>query len=614
MPPCSHRGEHHNICRCTFSLDAPERTLNLNSRSISTTSSLQASSNDEPKLNKVSSAITQPKSQGASQAMLYATGLTDERRGKAQVGISSVWYTGNPCNMHLLDLNHRVKEGVERAGLVGYQFNTIGVSDGISMGTKGMRYSLQSRDLIADSIETVMGGQWYDANISIPGCDKNMPGVMMAMGRVNRPSLMVYGGSIKPGCSSTQNNAPIDIVSAFQAYGQFITGEITEEIRDDIIHHACPGEGACGGMYTANTMATAIEVMGMTLPGSSSNPAQSQAKYLECLAAGGAIKKLLQEDIRPRDIMTRTAFENAMIVVNITGGSTNAVLHLIAVADSVGVKLTIEDFQAVSDRTPFLADLKPSGKYVMHDLFQIGGTPSLLKFLLKEGVIDGSGMTVTGQTLAKNLESVPDFPSDQEIIRPFSNPIKETGHIQILRGSLAPGGSVGKITGKEGLRFVGKAKCYDDEDLFIEALERGEIKKGEKTVVVIRYEGPKGGPGMPEMLKPSSAIMGAGLGKDVALITDGRFSGGSHGFLIGHIVPEAQEGGPIGLVRDGDEVVIDAETRVLDLMVEESELVKRRKEFVPKPLKYRKGTLAKYSRMVSDASHGCITDGEFVAA
>ncbi|KAH9222978.1 putative dihydroxy acid dehydratase Ilv3 [Leptodontidium sp. 2 PMI_412] len=580
-------------------------------RSISTTTSLR---NDEPKLNKVSAAITQPKSQGASQAMLYATGLTDERRNKAQVGISSVWYTGNPCNMHLLDLNHRVKEGVERAGLVGYQFNTIGVSDGISMGTKGMRYSLQSRDLIADSIETVMGGQWYDANISIPGCDKNMPGVMMAMGRVNRPSLMVYGGSIKPGCSVTQNNAPIDIVSAFQAYGQFITGEITEEVRDDIIHHACPGEGACGGMYTANTMATAIEVMGMSLPGSSSNPAQSQAKYLECLAAGGAIKVLLQEDIRPRDIMTRQAFENAMIVVNITGGSTNAVLHLIAIADSVGVKLTIEDFQAVSDRTPFLADLKPSGKYVMHDLFNIGGTPSLLKFLLKEGVIDGSGMTVTGQTLAKNLESAPDFPSDQEVIRPFSNPIKETGHIQILRGSLAPGGSVGKITGKEGLRFVGKAKCYDAEDDFIAALERGELKKGEKTVVVIRYEGPKGGPGMPEMLKPSSAIMGAGLGKDVALITDGRFSGGSHGFLIGHIVPEAQEGGPIGLVRDGDEVVIDAETRVLDLMVPEGELVKRRKEFVPKPAKYTKGTLAKYARCVSDASHGCITDGEFVAA
>ncbi|KAN0095406.1 dihydroxy-acid dehydratase [Hyaloscypha variabilis] len=586
------------------------RTAGKYIRGISSSSSLRSSQDGEPRLNKVSAAITQPKSQGASQAMLYATGMTEESLNKAQVGISSVWYTGNPCNMHLLDLNHRVKEGVERAGLVGYQFNTIGVSDGISMGTKGMRYSLQSRDLIADSIETVMGGQWYDANISIPGCDKNMPGVMMAMGRVNRPSLMVYGGSIKPGCSVTQNNADIDIVSAFQAYGQFITGEISEETRFDIIRHACPGEGACGGMYTANTMATAIEVMGMSLPGSSSNPAASQAKYMECLAAGGAIRKLLEEDIKPRDIMTRQAFENAMIVVNITGGSTNAVLHLIAIADSVGIKLTIEDFQSVSDRIPFIADLKPSGKYVMYDLYNIGGTPALLKFLLKEGLIDGSGMTVTGKTLAENLENVPDFPADQQVIRPLSNPIKKTGHIQILRGSLAPGGSVGKITGKEGLRFVGKAKCYDAEDDFISALERGEIKKGEKTVVVIRYEGPKGGPGMPEMLKPSSAIMGAGLGKDVALITDGRFSGGSHGFLIGHIVPEAQEGGPIGLVRDGDEVIIDAEKRVLDLNVAEEELVKRRKEFVPKPLKYKKGTLAKYAKLVGDASHGCITDGE----
>jgi dihydroxy-acid dehydratase len=429
--------------------------------------------------------------------MLYATGLELSDMDKAQVGISSVWYSGNPCNMHLLDLNHRVKEGVERAGLIGYQFNTVGVSDAISMGTKGMRYSLQSRDLIADSIETVMEGQWYDANISIPGCDKNMPGVVMAMGRVNRPSLMVYGGTIKPGCAKTQNNADIDIVSAFQAYGQFITGEITEEERFDIIRHACPGGGACGGMYTANTMASAIEVMGMTLPGSSSNPAESKAKQLECLAAGGAIKKLLMKDIRPRDILTRQAFENAMVLVNITGGSTNAVLHLIAIADSVGVKLTIDDFQAVSDRTPFLADLKPSGKHVMADLHTIGGTPALLKLLLKEGLIDGSGITVTGETLAKNVENAPDFPSDQTIIRPLSQPIKKTGHIQILRGSLAPGGSVGKITGKEGTRFVGNAKVYNAEDEFIQAVENGEIKKGEKTVVVIRYEGPKGGPGMP---------------------------------------------------------------------------------------------------------------------
>lgn len=501
--------------------------------------------------------------------------------------------------MHLLDLNNRVKEGVERTGLIGYQFNTIGVSDAISMGTKGMRYSLQSRDLIADSIETVMGGQWYDANISIPGCDKNMPGVIMAMGRVDRPSLMVYGGTIKPGCATTQNNADIDIVSAFQAYGQFITGEINEEQRFDIIRHACPGGGACGGMYTANTMATAIEVMGMTLPGSSSNPAESKAKQLECLAAGGAIKKLLTEDIRPSDILTREAFENAMILVNITGGSTNAVLHLIAIADSVGINLTIDDFQSVSDRTPFLADLKPSGKYVMADLHTIGGTPALLKFLLKEGVITGKGMTVTGHTLAENLETAPDFPSDQTIIRPFSNPIKETGHIQILRGSLAPGGCVGKITGKEGMRFVGKAKVFDSEDDMVLALEKGAIRKGEKTVVVIRYEGPKGGPGMPEMLKPSSAIMGAGLGKDVALITDGRFSGGSHGFLIGHIVPEAQEGGPIALIRDGDDVVIDAETRKLDLLVDEKEVERRRGEWVQPGLKYQKGTLKKYARYVT---------------
>lgn len=458
------------------------------------------------KLNATSQHITQPKSQGASQAMLYATGLAPPDMDKAQVGISSVWFTGNPCNMHLLDLNNMIREGVQKAGLIGYQFNTIGVSDGISMGTKGMRYSLQSRDLIADSIETVMGGQWYDANISIPGCDKNMPGVIMAMGRVNRPSLMVYGGSIKPGCAATQNNAPIDVVSAFQAYGQFITGKISEETRQDIVRHACPGSGACSGMYTANTMATAIESMGMTLPGSSSTPAESPQKLRECEAAGAAIKELLKRDIRPRDIMTRQAFENAMVVVNITGGSTNAVLHLIAMADSVGIKLTIDDFQSVSDRIPLLADLKPSGKYVMADLHNVGGTPSLLKFLLREGLIDGSGMTVTGKTLKENVENVPDFPPEQDIIRPRSRPLKKTGHIQILRGSLAPDGAVGKITGKEGTKFVGKAKVYDDEDLFIEALERDEIKKGEKTVVVIRYEGPKGGPGMPGAQLPSSNL------------------------------------------------------------------------------------------------------------
>ena len=560
-------------------------------------------------LNKVSRHITQPKGQGASQGMLFATGLTEADLQKPQVGISSVWYTGNPCNMHLLQLNHKVREGVEQAGLVAMQFNTIGVSDGISMGTKGMRYSLQSRDIIADSIETVMGGQWYDANISIPGCDKNMPGVVMAMGRVNRPSIMVYGGTIAAGCGKMPRNQKLDIVSAFQAYGQFLAGEIDEEERSDIIRHAIPGCGACGGMYTANTLASAIEVMGMSLPGSSTNPAESKAKQLECLAAGPAIRNLLKEDIRPSDIMTRKAFENAMVLVNITGGSTNAVLHLLAMAHSVGVDLTIDDFQAVSDRTPFLADLKPSGKYVMEDLYRIGGMPSLVKLLLKEGVIDGSGMTVTGQTLAKNVENAPDFPSDQEIIRPFSNPIKPVGHIQILRGSLAPEGSVGKITGKEGTVFTGKARCFDAEDDFISALEAGTFKKGEKTVVIIRYEGPKGGPGMPEMLKPSSAIMGAGLGNDIALITDGRFSGGSHGFLIGHVTPEAQAGGPIGLVRDGDTICIDAEKRVIDITDQTPEELQRRKlEFKAPPLKYQRGTLYKYAKIVSDASHGCITD------
>ncbi|TPX18293.1 uncharacterized protein E0L32_011791 [Thyridium curvatum] len=557
-------------------------------------------------LNRVSYKITQHKSQGASQAMLYGTGMTEEDMNKAQVGISSVWFEGNPCNKHLLGLSERIRDSVSKAGLQPFRFNTIGVSDGISMGTSGMRYSLQSREIIADSIETVMNGQWYDANISIPGCDKNMPGVLIAMGRVNRPSIMMYGGTIKPGCG--KSGQPLDIVSAFQAYGQYISGEITEEQRFDIIRHACPGSGACGGMYTANTMASSIETMGMTLPGSSSIPAEDPAKQAECDNIGEAIKNLLREDIRPSDILTRQAFENAMVVINILGGSTNAVLHLIAIADSVGIKLTVEDFQAVSDRTPLLADLKPSGKYVFEDLYNIGGTPALLKFLLKEGVIDGSGITVTGKTMKENLEKFKDFPEDQKVIRPLSNPLKATGHIQILRGTLAPGGSVGKITGKEGLRFEGKAKCYDQEDDFIDALERGELKKGEKTVVIIRYEGPKGGPGMPEMLKPSSAIMGAGLGNDVALLTDGRFSGGSHGFLIGHVVPEAAEGGPIGLVRDGDHIIIDAEKRVIDLEVSDAEMARRKAEWTPREPRAKRGTLRKYAQLVSDASHGCITD------
>ncbi|KAI0848536.1 dihydroxy-acid dehydratase [Daldinia vernicosa] len=580
---------------------APSRQY---ARLLSTTPCRRSNDSD---LNKVSRFITQPKAQGASQAMLYATGLAEEDLSKPQVGISSVWYEGNPCNMHLMDLSAVVKESVARAGLIPYRFNTIGVSDGISMGTTGMRYSLQSREIIADSIETVMQGQWYDANVSLPGCDKNMPGVLIAMGRVNRPSIMVYGGTIKPGCS--KSGAPIDIVSAFQAYGQYISGDITEEQRFDIIRHACPGKGACGGMYTANTMATAIETLGMTLTGSSSSPADDPSKIKECEQVGEAIKHAMKEDIRPRDVMTREAFEEAMIVVNILGGSTNAVMHLIAIADSVGIKLTVDDFQAVSDRTPFLADLKPSGKFVMEDLHKIGGTPALLKFLIGEGVLKGNSVTVTGKTLKQNVESWPSFPKDQQVIRPFSNPIKPTGHIQILRGQLAPGGSVGKITGKEGLVFTGKAKCYDQEDDFIQALERGELKKGEKTVVIIRYEGPKGGPGMPEMLKPSSAIMGYGLGNDVALLTDGRFSGGSHGFLIGHITPEAREGGPIGLVKDGDTITIDAEKRVIDTDVSDAEMAERKKSWSPPPPRYSQGTLTKYAALVSDASHGCVTTG-----
>ncbi|BFZ53459.1 dihydroxy-acid dehydratase ilv3 [Savitreella phatthalungensis] len=559
-------------------------------------------------LNATSKNITQPKSQGASQAMLYATGLTEQDMSKAQVGISSVWYEGNPCNMHLMDLAGEVKKGVQDAGLIGYRFNTIGVSDGISMGTKGMRYSLQSREIIADSVETVMGGQWYDANISIPGCDKNMPGVLIAMARFNRPSIMVYGGTIKAGCAKLQNNMDIDIISAFQAYGEYINGTIDEEKRHDVIRNACPGAGACGGIYTANTMASAAEVMGMSLPGSSSYPAVSPEKQDECRRAGRAIRVLLEKDIKPRDIMTRAAFENAMVLTMAIGGSTNAVLHLLAIARAAGVDLTIEDFQKVSDRVPFIADMKPSGKYVMDDLHRVGGIPAVMKYLLKEGLLDGSILTITGKTLAENLDEFKALPEGQDIIRPLSNPIKETGHIQILRGNLAPEGSVAKITGKEGLTFTGKAKVYNDEDHFITALEAGEIKHGEKTVVVIRYEGPKGGPGMPEMLKPSSAIMGMGLGKDVALLTDGRFSGGSHGFLIGHICPEAQEGGPIALVEDGDTITIDANERVIDLHVEEDVLAKRRESFVAPPLKYDRGTLYKFAKNVKPASLGCYTD------
>ncbi len=555
-------------------------------------------------MNRISRRITQERSQGGSQAMLYATGLTPADMGKAQVGIASMWYEGNNCNMHLNDLAALSKEGVDRVGLVGMRFNTIGVSDGMSMGTEGMSFSLQSRDLIADSIETVMSAQWYDANISIPGCDKNMPGSVMAMARLNRPALMIYGGTIQPG--SDRRGRPIDIVSAFQSYGEFLAGRLEEEDRLDIVRNACPGAGACGGMYTANTMAVAIEALGMSLPYSSSAPATSDEKAHECREAGQAIHRLLSEDIRPRDIMTRAAFENAMTITMVLGGSTNAVLHLLAMAHSAEVELEMDDFQAVTDRTPYLADLKPSGRYVMADLHAVGGTPAVLRMLLERGVIDGDCLTVTGRTMAENLADLPDLAEGQRVIVPWDDPIKDTGHIQILRGNLAPEGAVAKITGKEGTSFTGTALPYDREEAMLAALEQGEIGPG--SVILIRYEGPKGGPGMPEMLTPTSAIMGAGLGQDVALITDGRFSGGSHGFIMGHVCPEAQEGGPIALVEKGDVISIDATTRTITLEVPDTELEARRQAWKAPPIQATRGTLAKYVRTVSTASTGCVTD------
>jgi dihydroxy-acid dehydratase len=554
-------------------------------------------------LNKYSSHITQPKAQGASQAMLYATGLREPDMAKPQVGIASVWYEGNPCNMHLLHLAEKVKEGVAAAGMVGLRFNTIGVSDGISMGTDGMSYSLQSRDLIADSIETVMAAQWYDANVSIPGCDKNMPGCLIAMGRLNRPSLMIYGGTIRAG---HQNGQKLDIISAFQSYGQFITHTISDEQRQSIVRHSCPGAGACGGMYTANTMASAIETLGMSLPYSSSTPAEDPLKLDECVRAGAAILNLLQLDLKPRDIMTREAFENAMVMVAALGGSTNAVLHLIAMARAVDVPLNIDDFQRISDKTPLLADFKPSGPYVMEDLQAVGGLPAVAKMLLEAGLLHGDCVTVTGKTVRENVKDLPGLRSGQEIVRPVSNPLKATSHLQILKGNLAPEGAVAKITGKEGLRFSGPANVFDSEELMLKALEEGKIAKGQ--IIVIRYEGPKGGPGMPEMLTPTSAIMGAGLGKDVALITDGRFSGGSHGFIVGHVTPEAQEGGPIALVQTGDVITIDAKGNQLSVALSDQELAARRKAWRMPPYKAERGTLAKYIRCVKSAALGCVTD------
>jgi len=555
------------------------------------------------KINRTSRRITEPKSQGASQAMLYGVGLTEADMGKAQVGIGSVWYEGNPCNMHLNDLAAEVKKGVDAAGLVGLRFNTIGVSDGISMGTEGMSYSLPSRDIIADSIETVMRAQWYDANIALPGCDKNMPGCLMAMARVNRPSLMVYGGTIRAG---NLDGVKLDIVSAFQSYGEYIAGTIDEDRRRAIVQKSCPGAGACGGMYTANTMASAIEAMGMALPFSASRPADSEEKRDECYRVGAAIRRLLEEDIRPRDIMTRRAFENALVVITVLGGSTNAVLHLLAMARAVDVPLTLDDFQRVSDRVPLLADMKPSGQYVQEDFDRIGGLPALMQYLLGEGLLNGDCLTVTGQTLAENLEAAAPLSENQAIIRPLDNPIHPRGHIQILRGSLAPEGAVGKITGKEGTAFSGPAKVFDSEEAMLAALEKKQIHPGD--VVVIRYEGPQGGPGMPEMLTPTAAIMGAGLGSDVALLTDGRFSGGSHGFIVGHIAPEAQAGGPIALIRNGDVITIDAAQNRIDVHVSEEELASRRREWSPPPFKATRGVLYKYIKAVTSASEGCVTD------
>lgn len=556
-------------------------------------------------LNKYSKTITQDETQPAAQAMLYGIGLTEEDLKKAQVGIVSMGYEGNPCNMHLNDLAKEVKKGVWNADLVGLIFNTIGVSDGIANGTLGMRFSLVSRDVIADSIETVMGAQWYDSMIALPGCDKNMPGALIAMGRVNRPAIMVYGGSIHSG---TWKGESLNIVSAFEALGKKLQNNISDEDFKGIIQNSCPGAGACGGMYTANTMASAIEALGMSLPYSSSNPALSDEKKKECLEVGKYIKILLEKDIKPRDIMTRKGFENAITIVAVLGGSTNAVMHLIAMAHSVDIKITLKDFQDISDKTPMLADLKPSGRYLMENLHNVGGVPAVMKYLLKHGYLHGDCMTVTGKTLAENLANIPDLNDGQEVIHEIHNSLKSTGNIQILYGNLATEGCVAKISGKEGEYFEGTAVVFESEFDVIPGLEKGLIKPG--NVVVIRYVGPKGGPGMPEMLKPTSAIMGAGLGDKVALITDGRFSGGSHGFVVGHITPEAFSGGGIALVENGDVITIDAVKNTISLKISDAEYAKRLANWVQPELKVNKGVLLKYARAVSSASTGCVTDGD----
>ncbi len=553
------------------------------------------------KINKYSSKITQDESLPAAQAMLYAIGLEDNDLKKAQVGIASTGYQGNPCNMHLNGLAEIIKKGVDQNGLLGLIFHTIGVSDGITNGTEGMKYSLPSREIIADSIETVVSAQFYDGLIAVVGCDKNMPGAMIAMGRVNRPSILVYGGTVRKGHWKGQD---LNIVSAFEAYGEKLAGKISEEDYKGIIRNSIPGAGACGGMYTANTMAAAIECLGMSLPYSSSSPATSEEKGLECFDIGKAIKKLLEIDLKPRDIMTKKAFENAITLIMALGGSTNAVLHLIAMAKAVEVDLTIDDFQRISDHTPFIADLKPSGEYLMEDLHYAGGVPGVMKMLLKEGYFDGNCMTVTGRTLGENLEMVSDLEKGQKIIRPFDDPIKPVGHIQILYGNLAEKGAVAKITGKEGEKFTGPARVFNDEFEAIRGIG-SSVQKGD--VIVIRYEGPKGAPGMPEMLKPTGAVIGAGLGKDVALITDGRFSGGSHGFVVGHITPEAQEGGMIGLIEDGDMITIDAVNNRIDVDLSDEEIEKRRKNWVKPPYKAKTGILKKFTDTVATASEGCTT-------
>lgn len=554
-------------------------------------------------LNKYSRRLTQDDTLPGAQAMLYGIGLTEDDLKKAQVGIVSTGWEGNTCNMHLNELAVQVKQGVQEADLVGLIFHTIGVSDGMSMGTEGMRYSLPSRDLIADSIETVVGAQWYDAVVAVTGCDKNMPGAMIALGRLNRPSILVYGGTISPGCHA---NKKLDIVSAFEALGQKIAGKIDEADFKGVVRNACPGPGACGGMYTANTMASAIEAMGMSLPFNSSYPANNAEKQGDCQRVGKAILHLLEKDIKPRDIMTREAFENAITLVTVLGGSTNAVLHLIAIAKSVGVKLTLADFQRISDKTPFIADLKPSGKYVMEDLHNVGGIPAVMKMLLEAGYLHGDCLTVTGKTIAENLAEVPYLKAGQDIIHSLDNPIKPTGHLQILYGNLAEQGAVAKITGKEGLSFTGKAKVFDGEAAVNEAITNKQLQPGD--VVVIRYCGPKGAPGMPEMLKPTSAIMGEGLGDKVALITDGRFSGGTHGFVVGHITPEAQVGGLIALLQDGDEITIDANSNKLQVELSDAEIAKRRANWQAPAINATQGWLRKYAKIVSSASEGCVTD------